>query len=87
MVLKEKGLLLFSLRNLGRYLEEKREQRKSNILILYISFRNFKELSLSSYQVLRKNSHVLVTLLRIMLCSGIPELKEKSISNYYYNLN
>lgn len=32
------------------------------------------------FQILRKNSEVLVTLLRIMLCTGIPELTNSSIS-------
>jgi hypothetical protein len=39
----------------------------------------FKSLSKESYQVLRKNADILTTLLRMMLCTGIPELTEKSI--------
>ena len=34
------------------------------------------------YEILRKNSDVLVTLLRMMLCTGIPELNSTSISIY-----
>lgn len=40
----------------------------------------FKDLSTKCYEVLRKNVDVFVTLLRMMLCTGIPELSEKSIS-------
>lgn len=43
---------------------------------LYLEFKNkFWE----AYQILRKNAIVLITLLRILLCSGVPELNEKSI--------
>ena len=31
------------------------------------------------YRILRKNRDVVVTLLRILLCTGIPELNEKSL--------
>ena len=31
------------------------------------------------YSILRKNKDVLVTLLRMLLCTGIPELNEKSL--------
>ncbi len=42
-------------------------------------FKEFaKELDLG-YSILRKNKDVLVTLLRMLLCTGIPELNEKSL--------
>ena len=44
-----------------------------------LSFKTFTELNWNCYKVLRKNADTLVTLLRIMLCCGIPELYEKSI--------
>jgi hypothetical protein len=34
------------------------------------------------YMVLRKNSEILVTMLNMMLCTGIPELNKNSISNF-----
>jgi phosphatidylinositol-4,5-bisphosphate 3-kinase len=42
-------------------------------------YSEFKSLCKESYQVLRKNADILITLLRMMLCTGIPELTEKSI--------
>lgn len=68
-----------------------KEKIHSKILIIYFIslFKTFKELSFQSYQVLRKNVDILVILLRIMLCTGIPELKERFISNtfnIFYNL-
>jgi hypothetical protein len=54
---------------------------KSNLLFTILRFEEFTNLSLKCYEVIRKNASVLITLLRIMLCCGIPELSEKSISN------
>ena len=49
-------------------------------IIFIIRYQKFKELIFDSYQVLRKNVDGLVTLLRMMLCCGLEELTEKSIS-------
>ena len=43
------------------------------------SYKEFKEKFWKSYQILRDNADVVVTLLRILLTTGIPELTEKSI--------
>jgi hypothetical protein len=51
-------------------------------IIFIIRYQKFKELIFDSYQVLRKNVDGLVTLLRMMLCCGLEELTEKSISIY-----
>ena len=42
-------------------------------------FLEFKEKLHKGYLILRKNRDVIVTLLRILLCTGIPELNEKSL--------
>ena len=42
-------------------------------------FKSFKEKLNKGYSILRKNKDVLVTLLRMLLCTGIPELNEKSL--------
>jgi phosphatidylinositol kinase/protein kinase (PI-3 family) len=42
-------------------------------------FKKFKEKLHLGYYILRKNKDVLVTLLRMLLCTGIPELNEKSL--------
>jgi len=42
-------------------------------------FEKFKEKLIMGYSILRKNKDVLVTLLRMLLCTGIPELNEKSL--------
>jgi phosphatidylinositol-4,5-bisphosphate 3-kinase len=42
-------------------------------------FKKFKEKLQLGYYILRKNKDVLVTLLRMLLCTGIPELNEKSL--------
>ena len=49
-------------------------------------FIEFKKLMWQAYQLLRSNSESLVTLLRILLCTGIPELDEKSIKFLEYSL-
>ena len=49
-------------------------------------FLEFKNLMWQAYQLLRANSESLVTLLRILLCTGIPELDEKSIKFLDYSL-
>ena len=43
------------------------------------AFDEFKKLFWEAYKVLREHSDVLVTLLRILICTDIPELKEKDI--------
>ena len=42
-------------------------------------FKKFKEKLIFGYSILRKNRDVIVTLLRMLLCTGIPELTEKSL--------
>ena len=42
-------------------------------------FLDFKKKLHDGYRILRKNRDVVVTLLRILLCTGIPELNEKSL--------
>ena len=42
-------------------------------------FKKFKEKLIFGYSILRKNKDVIVTLLRMLLCTGIPELTEKSL--------
>ena len=42
-------------------------------------FKKFKEKLDLGYSILRKNKEVVVTLLRMLLCTGIPELNEKSL--------
>ena len=42
-------------------------------------FRDFKEKLHKGYEILRNNKEAIVTLLRILLCTGIPELDEKSL--------
>ena len=42
-------------------------------------FKKFKEKLEFGYSILRKNKDVIVTLLRMLLCTGIPELTEKSL--------
>ena len=42
-------------------------------------FLEFKKKLHKGYDILRKNRDVIVTLLRILLCTGIPELNEKSL--------
>ena len=42
-------------------------------------FDEFKKKFWEAYEILRKHSDVLVTLLRILICTDIPELKEKDI--------
>ena len=42
-------------------------------------FKKFKEKLDFGYSILRKNKDVVVTLLRMLLCTGIPELNEKSL--------
>ena len=42
-------------------------------------FLDFKKKLKEGYMILRKNKEVIVTLLRILLCTGIPELNEKSL--------
>ena len=42
-------------------------------------FKSFKEKLNKGYAILRKNKDVIVTLLRMLLCTGIPELNEKSL--------
>lgn len=42
-------------------------------------FATFKDMFWDSYKILRDNAIILVTLLRILLTTGIPELTEKSI--------
>lgn len=42
-------------------------------------YKEFKEKFSSAYQILRDNSEMIITLLRILLCIGIPELTENSI--------
>ena len=42
-------------------------------------FLKFKEYLQKGYLILRKNKEVIVTLMRILLCTGIPELNEKSL--------
>ena len=83
MGLKGKEPHLFLLRNLEKFLGAKKEQRKLIIKNVF-RYREFTEMSNTCYQILRKNSDVIVTLLRMMLCCGIPELSEKSISNLKY---
>ena len=43
------------------------------------SFQDFKEKLHRGYEILRNNKEAIVTLLRILLCTGIPELDEKSL--------
>ena len=42
-------------------------------------YAKFKDMFWDSYKILRDNAIILVTLLRILLTTGIPELTEKSI--------
>ena len=42
-------------------------------------FQEFKEKLKRGYTILRNNKDAIVTLLRILLCTGIPELNEKSL--------
>ena len=42
-------------------------------------FKKFKEKMNQGYAILRKNKDVILTLLRMLLCTGIPELNEKSL--------
>ena len=42
-------------------------------------YNDFKKKLWEAYKILRDNSDVLVTLLRILICTDIPELKEKDI--------
>ena len=42
-------------------------------------FKDFQDIFWKAYQILREHSDVLVTLLRILICTDIPELKEKDI--------
>ena len=42
-------------------------------------FKEFKKKLQRGYIILRKNKEAIVTLLRILLCTGIPELNEKSL--------
>ena len=42
-------------------------------------FKEFKEKLKRGYIILRNNKEAIVTLLRILLCTGIPELNEKSL--------
>ena len=42
-------------------------------------FKTFKSQLNKGYSILRKNKDVIVTLLRMLLCTGIPELNEKSL--------
>ena len=42
-------------------------------------FKKFKQKLDLGYSILRKNKDVLLTLLRMLLCTGIPELTEKSL--------
>ena len=42
-------------------------------------FKEFKKKLEQGYSILRKNKEILVTLLRMLLCTGIPELNEKSL--------
>ena len=42
-------------------------------------FKDFKEKLKEGYRILRNNKEAIVTLLRILLCTGIPELNEKSL--------
>ena len=49
-------------------------------------YKKFRELFLKSYKTLRNNSEAIISLLRILLCSGIPELDEKSIKYLSYTL-
>ena len=48
--------------------------------MLKLSVKVFKMTFHECFQILRRNSEILVTLLRIMLCTGIPELTTNSIS-------
>ena len=43
------------------------------------SYEEFKKQLWEAYKILREHSDVLVTLLRILICTDIPELKEKDI--------
>ena len=43
------------------------------------SYNKFKNLLWEAYKILRDHSDVLVTLLRILICTDMPELKEKDI--------
>ena len=42
-------------------------------------YKQFKEKLKKGYTILRNNKEAIVTLLRILLCTGIPELNEKSL--------
>ena len=42
-------------------------------------FKKFKKKLDEGYSILRKNRDVIITLLRMLLCTGIPELNEKSL--------
>ena len=44
---------------------------------------DFKQICYCIYEILRKNSGVFVNLLRMMLCTDIPELTEESISKFF----
>ena len=43
------------------------------------SFKEFKSKLEKGYIILRNNKEVIITLLSILLCTGIPELNEKSL--------
>ena len=47
--------------------------------VLDSKYDEFKKKFWQAYQILREHSDVLVTLLRILICTDIPELKEKDI--------
>jgi hypothetical protein len=51
-------------------------------LLLTNSFEMFKNLCIDCYMELRQNAEVFITMLNMMLCTGIPELNKNSISNY-----
>ena len=45
-------------------------------------FKTFKELCCKAYNILRRNSHVFINLLAMMLSTGIPELRSERDLNY-----
>ena len=47
--------------------------------VLDSKYDDFKKKLWEAYKILRDHSDVLVTLLRILICTDIPELKEKDI--------
>ena len=49
-------------------------------------FKDFQDIFWKAYQILREHSDVLVTLLRILICTDIPELKE-SIESWSVPIN